>query len=222
LLALVVSLTALVWTLANQWDQNQRWESINAPNIILREAKMLPWEKISVSQAKSRNWGYEPEIFSGELKDELFLLSALKLRTINDDRPLDIVVLTVQEAEVEAKRLGLVSQVQLAKTLRPFFQFENIGKTTAYKTKIAVDIMDPIAGNKEWRRAFEANSRPDVGAGQITSSYFDVGLPGNGKVNTILFRVSVEFENGRGVKEFSNTEFSWDARNNYWHYTAVQ
>jgi hypothetical protein len=194
LLALVVSLIALVWTLANQLDQNSRWEAINAPNIILKEAKMLPWGKISESQAKSRNWGYEPEIFSGELKDEFLLLSALKLRTIKDDRPLDTVVFTVQDAEIEAKRLDLVSQVNLAKTLRPLFQFENIGKTTAYKTKIAVDIMDSIAGNKEWRRAFEANSRPDVGAGQITSSYFDIGLPDTGKINTILFRVNVEFE----------------------------
>lgn len=220
LMALVVSLFTLIWNLANQWEQNRRWEAINAPNIVLREAKMLPWEKITASQAKTTNWGYVPEIFAGELKDEFLLLSTLKLRMLKDDQPLDAVASTVLEAETEVKRLGLASQVQLAKTLRPFFQFENIGKTTAYKTNISVDIVDAISPKKEWRRAFEANSQPDVGAGQLTSAYFDVGLPGVGTIGTLLFRVNTEFEDGKGLKRSSFTEFSWDAKANYWHHTA--
>ncbi len=222
LLALVVSLFTLIWNLANQWEQNRRWEAINAPNIVLRDAKMMPWEKITASQAMTRNWGYVPEIFAGELKDEFLLLSTLKLRTLKDDQPLDAVASTVQEAENEVKRLGLASQVKLAKTLRPFFQFENIGKTTAYKTKISVDILDAISPQKEWRRAFEANSQPDVGVGQLTSAYFDVGLPGDGIIGALLFRVNTEFEDSKGVKRSSITEFSWDAKANYWHHTASQ
>lgn len=224
LLALIISIVAFVWSLANQRDQNRRWNAINMANIVLREAKMLPWERIGLSEVKSRNWGYVPEIFSGETRDEFLLLSAIKLRDPNNNKPIDgaSMVSTVPESAALAKHLGLSPQVSLAKTLRPFFQFENFGKTTAYKTNVTVDVMEAVNSEKEWRRAFEANSRPDVGPGQLTSSYLDIGLPGDMKVETLSFRINVEFEDINGLKKSSQIMLSWDGKDNYWHYSSAK
>lgn len=221
LLALLVSIVAVVWSLANQWDQNRRWKSINAANIVLRETKMLPWERIGGTEAKSRNWGYLPEIFGGDLKDEFLLLSAIKLRDASRNMPINGAAMfsTSQEAAAEAKRLGLSKHVSLTKTLRPFFQFENIGKTIAYKTNITIDVMEAVSPEKKWRRAFEANSRPDVGPGQQTSSYVDIGLPSDMKVEKLSFRINVEFEDLDKVKKSSEIMLSWDGMANYWHYS---
>jgi hypothetical protein len=222
LLALVVSIVGLIWTLANQWDQNRRWESINAPNIVLREARMLPREKLTAANAKARNWGYDPEIFGSELNDEFHLLTAFRLNVINGQSLVSVRQFsTIEEAEANYKRLGSDNRATIDKILRPHLQFENIGKTTARAVNIAVDVLEAIGAKKEWRRAFDANSRPNVGPGQQTSVHFDIGLPVPAKIDSLAFKISQKFKDDNGAEFSSETEISWDAQNNYWHYSPA-
>lgn len=63
LLALVVSIVSLIWTLANQWNQNKKWDALNLAKIEVSDQGFVIWKELSEEQIRLMKWGYEPTIF---------------------------------------------------------------------------------------------------------------------------------------------------------------
>lgn len=64
ILALVISVASLIWTLANQWGQNRRWEKLNNANPELKEVRLINWKEITAEEVHSTEWGYKPDIYA--------------------------------------------------------------------------------------------------------------------------------------------------------------
>jgi hypothetical protein len=111
LFALLISVVSLIWTFANQWEQNRRWDKLNTANISVKEIKMTKWKELTKSEAMKTDWGYDPSIYSsGETFDSFQLPYHLVVRDVTTKEIIKGInpVFTMAEVndELGASRLG--------------------------------------------------------------------------------------------------------------------
>ncbi len=113
ILALVVSVTSIIWTLANQWEQNRRWDNLNRGNPEIKEARMIKWREYTIEEAKTIDWGYEPDLYGiGEATGKVIIPYRLIVRDKNDSVLSNVnSVFTIQKLEQELKRIDFKDSV---------------------------------------------------------------------------------------------------------------
>lgn len=219
ILALLVSISALVWTLANQWEQNRRWEKLNAPNPEIKEIKMTSYKEVSKEEAMHTIWGYDPLIYAkGEATNIFFLPYYLSIHDSATNEKLSRAnpVFTIEEVKVELKRIGQTNKVNIYKLFRPKFIFENMGKTSAKNVSIKVDAKFP---NQEWQPAFTSNSTMALSGGQSSSIYFDFELPLKVEhPKQLNFRISIRWLDTNSKLVDKIIYAKWTSNDNFWSY----
>ena len=86
LFALLISSVSLIWTLANEWEQNRRWDNLNSANIAIKEVKMTKWKELTKDEAMKTHWGYGPSIYSSGETFDLFQIPYHLCRVILPQR----------------------------------------------------------------------------------------------------------------------------------------
>jgi hypothetical protein len=220
ILALIVSIFSLIWTCTNQWEQNRRWDALNAGTVELREAKFFTWRELTKTEAFSIEWGYDPLILSSpEIYGRFRLLYCLQPRDPATGSPISKAnpVFTLPELENELKRLDINQAVEVVRLFRPVFVFENIGKTEVTDWQVKIDLRLP---NSNWQRAFESDTALRIPPTQNINVSFDFAIPLEQPIPDVLsFRISTVFKDIHGQQVLPETTIvSWESQRNYWFF----
>lgn len=218
LVALSISIIGFIWTFANQWEQNRRWDKINAANVTIKEVKLARFKELSKEEAMNTPWGYEPLIYSTEILNVYqlpFYLVARGSKTgeiLNDFNQ----VFTINEVEKELKRISFTDKIILNKVFRPHFVLENLGKTDANDLSIKIEIkwLD-----NDWRNAFTSNAEITLAAGQASNVSFGFEIPIEGKLPPVInFKIKLAYNDVNSNKIVKEIKAKWTSNDNYWSY----
>jgi len=219
LAALILSIFSLVWTLANQWEQNRRWDSLNRANIVLKEAKMFRWKELTKDEATKTNWGYDPLIYSlGESYNIFQIPYRLVARDSTTRERVARVnpVFTLQEMNDELGRIGYNGEVFITRLFRPIFILENTGKTDAID--LSIEILSKTA-NEEWHSAFKSNTLIKLAGSQSSLVSFDVEFPIQAQLPPALnFRVELSYKDIHDNLIKTEIKVKWTSNDNFWSY----
>jgi hypothetical protein len=220
LLAIVISIISLIWTLSNQFEQNRRWDLLNAPNPEFKEAKWVNFKEVSREDAMNINWGYEPNLYGkGEATNIYVMPYYLAIYDVVTEQKLNAAnsVFTVQEAENEIKRINFKGKVFLLKVLKGRFTIENMGKTMANQLSIKVSFK-----SKGAESLIPIHINPpyiNLSGGQSTMIEFEFNNPIHIKLpEYINFQVNLEWKDSND-KTFSKlVTCKWMGNSNHWYY----
>lgn len=219
LFALIVSIGSLICTLANQWEQNRRWDALNVGMVELKETKFFTWRELTRDEAFSTNWGYDPLILgSPEAWGKFRLVYFLQLRDPTTGTPIPKAnpVFSLAEVETEVRRLGISQPVAVFRAFRPVFVFENIGKSEVTDCRIRIDMRLP---SNDWQTAFESNTAVRIPPAQSVNVSFDFAIPLEQAIpNELSFKINVQFKNIHGQLRSREIVASWESQRDYWFY----
>jgi hypothetical protein len=219
LLALLVSIVALIWTLANQTEQNRRWEKLNAANPEIKEIKMVSYKEVSKDEAMNTNWGYDPLIYAkGEATNVFYLPYFLSLYDSKTNEKIANAnpVFTFSEIETELKRIGYCNNIMVFKHFRPKFVIENMGKTSADNLSIQIDAKIP---GQEWQPTFSSNVQITLSGGQVSTIFFDIDLPLNIPLpEQISFKITFSWIDIHSKNLSNIINSKWTTKDNLWSY----
>jgi hypothetical protein len=217
--ALLISIVSLIWTIANQREENHRWDKLNSANIVIKEARMTKWKELTKDEAMKTDWGYEASIYSsGETSDVVQIPYHLVARDLTTKEKVIGVnpVFTIQDVREELIRVGYKNKVFITRLFRPRFVFENIGKTDATDLLIEIDAKLP---NEDWKNAFKANTLITLAASQTCTVTFDIELPiGTELPEALSFKVHLTFKDIHKEVIKRETKAKWTSSDNYWSY----
>ena len=218
LFALVISIIGFIWTLANQWEQNRRWDKLNAANVTIKEVKLARFKELNKEEAMNTQWGYEPLIYSTEILNVFQLPYYLVARDSKTGELLNGFnqVFTINEVEKELKRISFTDKINLTKFFRPLFILENLGKTDANDLSIKIEIkwLD-----NDWRNAFTSNAEITLAAGQASNVSFGFEIPIEGKLPPVInFKIKLAYNDVNSNKIEKEIKAKWTSNDNYWSY----
>jgi hypothetical protein len=218
--ALIISIISLIWTILNQRGQNFRWAKLNAPNLGIREIKMLPFREVSRHEAEKIDWGYKPNIYSTDRLDRFVLPYFLSVRdsfgnVISDINPSH----TFKELENELKRIGYKNQIHVGKQFRPSLIIENFGKTSVSELSIKIE----RDNNGIAECVFESNTKISLLPNNAISINFDIEIPiitpsDFSPLNFTLLLTYLDFNNKRENKKIGT---KWSETDNSWFYSSI-
>lgn len=219
--ALLISIGNFLWSLANQFEQNRRWEELNTGNPKLKEVKFLNRKELSLEEAKNIDWGYRPLIYSkDELQDNYVLPYCLIAKDSVSKIPLKInTVFTIKDVEAELHRIGFNGKYLAFRLFRPIFYFENMGKTEIKNFGIKIQFKN-FKG--DWEIATEQKVIANLAAGQTCNTFLDFELPVSAEIPPDLtFKVILSYMNINSNKFESEIGVKWINENNYWTYEPI-
>ena len=222
LFALLISIVSLIWTFANQWEQNRKWDKLNEGNPEINEIRLLNWVEYSKEEAMNKQWGYEPTIYlKAETSNIVQVPYRLTLRDVNTNELVPNInsVFTIQEVKQEIARTGFKGDVRIYKLFKPRFEIENMGKTEVKELSITIDAKLP---NKDWNRAFTSNAKINLAGSQKSMVHFSFELP----IETILpeqisFKIHFNYLDYKNTRVEKNIGAKWTTNDNFWSYETV-
>lgn len=222
LFAISISIASFLWTLANQWEQNRRWDNLNAGNPEVKEIKLINWKEITKDEAFKTQWGYEPLIYSKDETNNLFVLPyTLTARNVKTKERININTShTLAEIDQELKRINFHEQALLLKLFRPKFIIENMGKTEVRKLSIKIDAKLP---NEEWHNAFTSSANINLAGSQTCTLFFDFEIPFDLKLpRQISFKIHMTFNDANGLNQEKVILAKWTTNDNFWSYEPTE
>ena len=224
LLALVIAIFSFIWTLANQWKQNKRWDALNLARIELEDEGFIVWKEMSNEEVLATKWGYEPTIFQN-IEERRYvqryqMINCLAILDLNtrDRVPNSNIAFTLSEVEQEVARLGLLGKPERAATSKMYqiqFKLKNVGATRA--TEIRVGISVKSSSNGLNGDLFLSDQDVDIyPSGTMNAStifYLPVleNLP-----NPMNFLVNVTYKRVDGSKVDKSIPVTYDSKRNFW------
>jgi hypothetical protein len=125
-------------------------------------------------------------------------------------------VFTVHEVAEELNRIGYKNKVFITRLFKPYFAFENLGKTNAIDLMIEIDAKLP---NEEWKSAFKANTTITLVPSQPNNVTFDMELPIELPLPAALnFRIRFSYKDVNNNIIKTEIKAKWTSNDNYWSY----
>ncbi len=221
LAALCVSIISLYQTHDFNSQQDARWDSLNQPRFDITSTYFVAFEELDSDLALSRDWGYNPVLFS-VIKDGVYtnsyrLYNDLVFWDSNVNRRItgSKTMRTKGDAEIEARRLKL-DNVIILKHFQVQFNFRNVGQLPANNVTVKIDQVmgEGESSTKNW---FSSNSaQREVISGQefsaATELYttLDASLP-----EELHFRITLDYEFA-GKRLSKLMLVSYESNRNYW------
>ena len=224
LLAIIVSIVSLIWTLSNQWEQNRRWEEVNNANVEVKEMGFVRWKQMPKEEALSTDWGYNPVIYDNGDGAQTFLPYRLIARDQNG-KQIDNInpVFTVNDLNKEINRLIKIgdlpanfSNASIHKLFRTRFVIENLGKTTAKNVEASVFSK---FSSQDWTNTNLQSPKLTLSAGQQSTISINLELPLNVDLpSDISFKILLKFQDVNNNSKQKEVIGKWDTYNNLWSY----
>ncbi len=222
LLALLIAAISLIWTFANQWEQNRKWDKLNEGNPEILEIRFQNWKEFTKEQALNIQWGYDPLLFErGEASEKYVTPYCLVMRDANTNEriPNSNPVYSIPEAELELKRIGFNGKAVLYRFFKPIFGIENMGKTEVRDLSIYIDAKLP---DKEWERAFTSNANINLTASQRSTVTFSLELPLESILpKQISFKIHFSFLDYKNNWNEKIIGSKWTSNDNFWSYETI-
>ena len=217
--ALVVSIGTFLWSLANQSEQNRRWDVINSASVELSRQRFQPFRQIPRSEFTTTDWGYLTTLYGSEdSADRLEMINCLRARDAVTGQliPNFSPVFTINEVSAESHRVGFKGEINIRKLYRPTFYLKNNGKTIATHCIISVDLRQPSG---EWRVIYPPSQPQQIHPGQEVNAMIEWELPLQETLPEKLpFRVNVSYQDVNGRSHKRETYITWTSALNYWVY----
>ncbi len=218
LFALLISVVGFIWTLANQWEQNRRWDKLNAANVTIKDVKFIRFKELSKAEAINTQWGYDPTIYSTErlnIYQLPYFLTARNAKTSKLIKGFNQ-VFTIDEVEQEIKRIGYTEKIFLSKAFKPLFIFENLGKTDAYDLSIKIEIK---WSENEWENIFNSNAKITLATGQSSNVSFGFEIPVESKLPPVInYKITLTYRDVNNNFIEKEIKAKWTSNDNYWSY----
>lgn len=221
LAAVIVSIISLYQTYDFNSQQDARWDSLNQPRFDITSTYFVAFEELDGNLALSRDWGYNPVLFS-VIKDGVHtnlyrLYNDLVFWDSNANRRItgSKTIRTKGDAEIEALRLKL-DNVIILKHFQVQFNFRNVGQLPANNVTVKIDQVmgEGESSTKNW---FSSNSaQREVVGGQefnaVTDIYttLDASLP-----EELHFRITLDYEFA-GKRLSKVMLVNYESNRNYW------
>jgi len=205
-LTVAISLSALVTSVCSHSamlrfnvEQNAKWDALNQPRINPTSISLVAFEELDTGVAKTRDWGY-PAIYIPAFKDDVYtgrsrVYTELVFWDTNTKKIVSLgpIILTVQDAGKEAKRLNinLGSSIILQKHYQFVVTFRNSGQLSANNVKAAIDVSTKEGGLP--RRLTEIQAIRDLAGGEEFKIYTDLCVDLNQAFTDIHhFRIAID------------------------------
>lgn len=226
LLALLISIASLIWTLASQSEQNRRWDVLNLSRVELTDVGFIIWREVSKEEALSINWGHKPTLFAGienrvytgkyRLPYELVLVDSSTKNRITGSNGF----FTLQEAEQEVLRLGLratTSKPAVFKHYSVQFDFKNTGSTIATDTKVNITSEEPNTGKSI--EVFNSLQAVDLLPSTSINVVAELYTPITTELPAVLkFTISLIYKDAHKKEIKRDIPVTYDSTRNYWTY----
>lgn len=222
LLALLIAGVSLIWTFANQWEQNRKWDKLNEGNPAIFEIRLQNWKEFTKEEAMTIQWGYDPLLFEkGEASERYLTINCLVMRDANTNQkiPNTNPVYTLPEAEQELRRVGYSGNANLYRLFKPRFAIENMGKTEVRDLSIFIDAK---LTNKEWNRVFTSNANINLTASQRSTITFPIEYP-----LAIILPEQISYKIHFCYMDYKNRNnekiigAKWTSSDNSWSYETI-
>lgn len=222
LIAIVISLGSLIWTLANQWEQNRRWDALNLGRVQLSDVGFIIWKELSKEEALSTNWGYKPTLYSVvqdrvhlgkyQMPYELVLMDSNNVRIPNSNG-----FYTLVEAQQETERLKPQTQPNVLKHYQVQFNFKNTGSTSSKETSIRITAQ--ISGNDKPLDIFKSIEPIDLLPSSSINAVSNFYVPLNAALPQIMkFSAFITYKDAHDKINTRELPIVYDEGQNYWTY----
>jgi len=218
--AIFISAFSLFWTLANQWEQNRRWDMLNVGRVELTDVGFIIWKELSKEEALVTNWGYNPTLYS-VVQDRVHrgkyqLPYELVLMTLDGSRiPHSNGFFTLLEAEDEAKRLHLQGNPPIYKHYQVQLDFRNTGSTTSKETTIKVTARLP--DSQEPAVVFNSVEPVDVLPSSSINAAANIFVPLDVAFpHPLRFQILLGYKDVHGRAASREIPVIYDESQNYW------
>lgn len=219
ILAILISIVSFISTLANQSEQNRRWDKLNVANVIVKRAILKRYKSISKADGLTTNWGYKPNIYGSDIDDEYIIPYKLVVVDKLTDKLITTINAgyTVEEIKQELGRINYKGEGTIFMHFEPKFEIENKGKTDAKNLNITVD----IKYNKiDWQRAFSSNTKIELSGDQVSTIELEMDYPINMDIpDEILFKIKLSYLDIHENKIEKEIITKWISKNNSWSYS---
>ena len=219
LLAILLSVGNLIWFLANQHEQNRRWNKINAGSIELSKPIFQVFRQLTHAAYESTDVGYSCVFYgSPESADVLQQINFLRVRDKKTGAlvPYVDVTFTVEQTTKELAKKGYKDEVIIRKVYRPIFYLKNDGKTEVNDFVVSVD-MQSLDG--KWAQVSVPSKPQKVPAGREVNISFDLEIELNSQLpEKIPFRISTKYSDINGLTTDKAILTTWFFTLNNWVY----
>ncbi len=211
LLAIIVSFAAFVFTLANQTEQNRRWDALNIGNVVIKETEFIKFNSMTVAEARATNWGYNVLLLSNA--DEpgiVFTINALRIFDANTNEliPNSKFCQTVDEANEEIKDVHrLPADIIIKRVIKGRIGMENIGKTEVRNLSTIVTGLMP---DGSWSTYFQSAEKPNLGASQNLNIPMTINFTLEGNIPAeMTFQIKWEYQDANDVEHKKSQKMKW-------------
>ena len=142
ILALCISLAAIVITYRDTNEQNKKWRELNKPRMDITEMKIQTWKTFNnVQELLNHQWGYTIPYTCNAETGQCSILSYLTFfENDNNTKPLtQYKLFSTDEVIKLAKSLKVKHPVYVDKNLLVIFNFKNNGTTQA--NNLTIDVL---------------------------------------------------------------------------------
>jgi hypothetical protein len=219
ILAILISIASFLSTLANQWEQNRRWDKLNTANVIVKRAILKRYKSITKADALATNWGYKPIIYGSDIDNEYIIPYKLVVVDKLTDKLITTINAgyTVEEIKQELIRINYQGEGIILMHFEPKFEIENKGKTDAKNLNITVDSK---RNGIDWYRVFSSDTKIELSGDQISTIELEMDYPISMDIpDEILFKIKLSYldiHENEIEKEFIT---KWISKNNSWSYS---
>ncbi len=218
LFALCISFLAFFWTLSNQFEQNRRWDKLNAANIIVERAIMKRFKIVTKEIAMSTNWGYTPNIYGSEVDNQYVIPYKLIVIERSTSKPMTNIngCFTIDEVRRELERVKAKGDFIIVKHFEPKFEIRNKGKTDATILELTIDIKK---NDLEWETIYKTESKVVLVVDQISTIELEMHYPVDMPVpDEIFYRIKIIYLDIHGNKVEKIENLKWISKINSWGY----
>lgn len=221
ILALVISLAGLLWTLANQFEQNRRWDVLNMGYIELTKPAFTVFRTISRKEFKSLYVGYESKTYGSENSiDEVRFIHLVRIRNKETGAQITNTDPTITLTEVE-QELGKLAErpkaIELTRVYRPIFFFSNSGKTEV--RDLTFEISHTTYDGAGWMIFLRSGAPANILPGQEFNITKELEVPLNSPMpEKIPFKIEIDYRDIRGTAHKETIKRVWYSEGNDWKY----
>lgn len=216
LLAILLSLFTIIWTLSNQSEQNRRWDNLNLGNVGIKIVRPVYWKEYSKEDAEHNiKWGYQPSLYAGEYYDKFRQASILYVYDKTTSGRIENVnpAFTVPELIEQLKKKNIkVEDVLVFQLFKQNFVFQNTGKTAARNVSIKIIRKEPSTG----RVSTLADSQADITllAGQDITVTTEFNMPLVNVPAQEHFEVLISFKDTNNKTHTQTILVVWSKKDN--------
>ncbi len=220
LLAILISLAAFIFTLANQSEQNRRWDALNLGNVVIKETEFIKFNSLTVVEAQQIDWGYNVLLLqNANEQDKVFTINCLQIFDITNNQiiPHSKVCRTMKDVYEEIEDMHLTpSDVTIKRVFKGRISMENIGKTDVNNFSATVLGLRP---NGNWDQLFASQEKRNLGGSQKLDLPLTINFTLEGNIpEQMNFEIKWEYQDANGVEHKKSQKMRWIRRENKWSF----